>query len=73
MPIFDELKELTYINRYYNIHGSKISEFVTGDLIKADVEEKFNNKLMKLHKEAKFYEIKSQTLKTEKLNDLESA
>ena len=64
VSIFDELKEVTYINRYYNIFDSKISEFVTSDLLKANVEEKFNNKLIKLVKKDKFYEIKLQTLKT---------
>ena len=72
VPIFDEIGELTYINRYYSIFDSKISDFVTGDLLKADVEENFNNKLIKLDKEDKFYKIKSQTLKNKRLNDLES-
>ena len=73
VPTFDELKEITYINRYHNIFDPKISEFVTANLLKANVEEKFNNKLMKLDKEDKFYEIKLQTLKIERLTDLESA
>ena len=73
VPTFDELKEITYINRYHNIFDPKISEFVTANLLKAHVEEKFNNKLMKLDKEDKFYEIKLQTLKIERLTDLESA
>ena len=73
VSIFVELRELTYINRYYNIFDSKISEFVTADLLKADIEEKFNNKLMKLDKEDKFYEIKLQTIKTERLANLEAA
>ena len=73
VPIFDELKEITYINRYRNIFDPRISEFVTTDLLKANVEEKFNNKLMKLDKEDKFYEIKLQTIKIERLTDLESA
>ena len=73
VPILDELKEITYTNRYHIIFDSKISAFVTPDLLKADVEGKFNNKLMKLDKEDKFYEIKLQTLKTERLTDLESA
>ena len=73
VPIFDKIGELTYISRYYNIFDSKISDFVTGDLLKADVEIKFNNKLIKLDKEDKFYEIKLKTLKKERLNDLESA
>ena len=66
VPIFDELKEISYMNRY-NIFDPKISEFVTADLLKADVEEKFNNKLMKLDKEDIFYEIKLQILKTDLL------
>ena len=73
VPIFDELKEISYINRYHTIFDPKIFEFVTADLSKADVEEKFNNQLMKLEKEDKFYEIKLQTFKTERLTDLESA
>ena len=43
VPILDELKEITYINRYHIIFYSKISAFVTPDFLKADVEEKFNN------------------------------
>ena len=73
VPIFDELKEIIYINRHHNIFDPRIFEFVTADLLKANVEEKFNNKLMKLDKEDKFYEIKLQTLKIERLTDLESA
>ena len=72
VTIFDELKEITYINRCHNIFDPKLSEFLTADLLKANVEEKFNNKLMKLDKEDKFYEIKLQTLKTERLTDWES-
>ena len=67
VPIFDEYKEITFINRYHNIFDSKISEFVTADLLKGDIEEKFNDKLPKLDKEDIFYEIKLQTLKSERL------
>ena len=67
------MKEITYINRYYNIFDSKTSEFVTADLLKTDIEEKYNNQLLKLHKEDKFYEIKLQTINTERLSNLESA
>ena len=67
------MKEITYINRFYNIFDSKISEFVTTDLLKADIEEKYNNQLMKLDKEDKFYEIKLQTIKPKRLSNLEPA
>ena len=73
VPIFDEYKEITYINRYHNIFDSRVSEFVTADLLKADLEEKYNDKLLKLGKEDRFYEIKLQTLKSERLEQLEAA
>ena len=61
VPIFDEFKEITCINRYHNIFNQKVSEFVTGKLLKAHIEEKYNDKLSKFDKEDRFYEIKLQT------------
>ena len=58
VPIFDEYKELTYIHRYHNIFDHKVSQLVTDDLLRADIEEKFNDKLSKLDKEDRFYKIK---------------
>ena len=40
VPIFVEFKEIIYINRYHNIFNPKVSEFVTSELLKADIEEK---------------------------------
>ena len=42
-------------------------------MLKGDIEEKFNNKLSKIDKEDRFYEIKLQTLKSQRLSQLESA
>ena len=67
VPIFDELKELTYVERYHNIFDPKFSEFVTIDLIKQNIEETYNDKLIKLDKENKCYQIKLNTLNTERL------
>ena len=61
VPIFDEYKEITFINRYHSIFNLKVSQFVTTDLLKADVEEKYNHKFSKLDKEDRFFEIKLQT------------
>ena len=35
VPIFDEYKEITFINRYHNIFDEKVSKFVTSDLLKS--------------------------------------
>ena len=71
--IFDELGEITYVNRYHNIFDEKVFSFVSTDLVKQHVEEKFNDKLAKLNKEDQFYNIKFQTIKDERLAELEAA
>ena len=68
-PIYAELGEITYINRYHNIFDEKVSDFVTTDLVKQNIEEKFNDKLMKLDKEDQFYNIKLETLKNQCLRN----
>ena len=55
VPIFDELKEITYLRRYYSYFDSKVSSFVSSDLIKQEIEEKYNDMKMKLPKDGKFY------------------
>ena len=73
VPIFDEYNEITFINRYHNIFDQKVSQFVTSDLLKQQIEEKFNDKLMKLDPNDRFYEIKLQTIKSERLSSIEAA
>ena len=34
VSIFDEYKEITFINRYHNIFDEKVPKFVTSDLLK---------------------------------------
>ena len=34
VSIFEELGEITYINRYHNVFDQKVSQFVTTDLMK---------------------------------------
>ena len=72
-PIFDESGEITYVNCYHNIFDEKVSSFVSIDLVKKHFEEKFNDKLAKLNKEDQFYNIKFQTIKDERLAELEAA
>ena len=73
VPIFDKLGEITYINRYHNVFVEKVSQFVTTDLVKKQVEEKYNDKLMTLDKGDKFYQIKLQTIREERLSSLEAS
>ena len=72
VPIFDELKEITYIKKYYNFFDPNVSKFVTSDLIAQEIEEKYNDDMIKVSKEDKFYKIKKSAADTEKAQALES-
>ena len=73
VPIFDEYNKITFINRYHNIFDQKVSQFVTSDLLKQQIEKKFNDKLMKLDPNDRFCEIKLQAIKSERLSWIEAA
>ena len=51
VPIFNEIQEITYLKRYYNYFDSKVSRFVSSDLIRQEIEEKCKDSLMKLSKD----------------------
>ena len=57
IPIFDEMNEVTYLKRYYNHFDKEVSKSVNSNLITTKVEENYNDSLMKLSKDDKFYQI----------------
>ena len=73
VPIFDQYNEITFINQYRNVFDEKVSQFVTSDLLKEQIEETYNDKLMKLDPGDRFYEIELETIKSERLSSLEAA
>ena len=50
-----------------------MSAFVTTDLVKQNIEEKFNDKLANLKKDDQFYNIKLETIQNKRLSSLEAA
>ena len=66
VPTFDEYKEVTYVRRYFNFFDPRVSQFVTGDLIRQEIEEKYNDRLIKLDKEDNFYPTKLNSLNAER-------
>ena len=72
IPIFDELKEVTYLKKYYNYFDQKVKNFVTSELIKAEIDEESNDALNRLSKDDRIYDIKLSAIKTERKNSLDS-
>ena len=72
IPIFDELKKVAYLKKYYNYFDQKVKYFVISELIKAVIDEEYNDALDRLSKDGRFYDIKLLAIKTERKNYLDS-
>ena len=71
VPIYNELNEITFIKKL-NFFDPKVSKFVTSDLIAQEIEEKYNNDMIRLSKEDKFFKIRKSAIDTEKAWALDS-
>ena len=72
IPIFDEVKEVTYLKRYYNYFDQKVAKFVINDLIRAEIDEKFNDSVTALSKDDEYYDITLSATKAEKIEALDA-
>ena len=72
-PIRDENNELNYIKRYYtNLYDPKIKDFVTSKVIEDDINERYNNDILKLKVNDKFYHSKRSCIENRKRCEMES-
>ena len=73
VPIFDEINEIYSLQKYYSLVDPKINNFVSGQLIKDYVNEKFMQQFHKLDVNDPFYQIKLSSIKQEQQEGLETA
>ena len=66
------MNEITYLKRYYDYLNKDVSKFATSDLIRAEAEEIYNESMIKLSKDDKFYQVKLSALKAERQQNLEA-
>lgn len=58
IAIFDEVKKVPYLRRYYIYFNEKVSKFVSSDLICAQIEGEYNDSFLRISKNGKYYDIK---------------
>ena len=64
-PINDELREITYIRRYYrSVCHNELVLFMTSRILKEDIDARYNNELGKLSQTDPFYSSKNSKIKT---------
>ena len=72
-PIRDELNELNFIKKYYtNLYNPSIKEFITSKVIEEDINERYNNEMLKVKLDDKFYSSKVSSIENRKRSETES-
>ena len=44
-PIIDEIGEITYIKKYYNLFDSQVANFVKSDVLEQNINEEYEQKM----------------------------
>ena len=64
-PIIDEINEITYLKKYYNLFNNKVSNYVNSDVLEQQIEHDFQQQIANVRQDdalriAKIYSIKNQ-------------
>lgn len=61
MLTFDEIAEMSYIKKFQNVYDSEVGDFVSTNFLEGEVEESFNNRLVKLDQRDLYFKAKKKS------------
>ena len=70
-PVFDEIEEIYYVKKYQNVFDPEVSDFVSSELLGMEIEDSFNNNLMKLNQNDPYYKARKNSLQIQRTKDLD--
>ena len=72
-PINDELREITYIRKYYrSIFDNELTPFMTSRVLKENIDTRYNNELGKLSQTDPFYSARARNIENRRAAEEES-
>ena len=71
--ISDEITDISYIKKYYNLFDKSVSNFLNSDSVKAEIEKAYNEILLNVKHDNHFIDAKISSLKSKRLENLETA
>ena len=72
-PIVDEIKEITYIKKYYNLFDNNVSKCVNSDILEKQINQEFKQNLSSVKFDDPFRAVKIESfelVKDEEINNL---
>ena len=71
-PLIDEINELTYIKKYHNLFDSKISNFVSCEILEKNINQEFEQKIALIKEDDRFKNTRIAELENEKKTNIDS-
>ena len=71
-PLIDEINELTYIKKYYNLFDNKISGFVNSEILEKNINQEFDQKIALIKDNDPFKNAHIVELENEKETSIDS-
>ena len=70
--LIDEINELTYIKKYYNLFDNKISGFVNSEILQKNINQEFDQKIALIKDNDPFKKVRIAELENEKQTSIDS-
>ena len=64
--IIDEIGEITYINKYYNLFDSQVANFVKSDVLEQNINKEYEQKMVMTKENDPFKDVHIAEIKNEK-------
>ena len=64
--IIDEIGEITYIKKYYNLFDSRVANFVKSDILEQNINEEYEQKMAMIKENDPFKDARIAEIKNEK-------
>ena len=71
-PLIDEINELTYIRKYYDLFDNKISGFVNSEILEKNIIQEFDQKVALIKNDDSFKSARIAELENEKETSIDS-
>ena len=72
-PINDELREITYIRRYYNsLFDREVAPFITSQVIKEEIDSRYNDQIAKISETDPFYSARVRNIENRRAAEEEA-
>ena len=71
-PLIDEINKLTYIKKYHNLFDSKISNFVSCEILEKNINQEFEQKIALIKEDDRFKNTLIAELENEKKTNIDS-